>query len=131
MRSATGWCVIGFGCDPAHVDRVRRSPSAGAPAAAASSSFVQSGSSVAPAGAFEDVSGELVPGIARKDWIAIIRPDRVIVADGPAQSANALVGRTLESCAAPKVRAPAPAARARESHSANAHRGQRLVMRNR
>jgi 3-(3-hydroxy-phenyl)propionate hydroxylase len=48
-----------------------------------------------PDDAWEDVSGTLVPDVA-DGWIAIVRPDRTIMVDGPPQAAGALVEQTLK-----------------------------------
>jgi 3-(3-hydroxy-phenyl)propionate hydroxylase len=50
---------------------------------------------------FEDVSGILVPAAARTSHVAIVRPDRTIVAIGPADKAAELVSRTLDLFEAP------------------------------
>jgi 3-(3-hydroxy-phenyl)propionate hydroxylase len=73
----------------------------------------------APAGSFEDMRGALVPGVASKDWVAVVRPDRTIVADGPPEKAAALVRGTLEMMGAPAPRSPRPASRAPQDSAEN------------
>ena len=122
-RSATAGRLHRVRMRPGQVDRAAPLPSAGAPAGAASSSCL-SWDRPSRRLAHSRMSAASSRRASRQEWHPeTIRPDRAIVADGPARSANALVRRTLEIMGAPKVRAPAPAARARESHSANAHRG--------
>lgn len=48
-----------------------------------------------PAAAWEDLTGTLLPGAAPPGWVAIVRPDRTVLIDGPAAEASALVRRAL------------------------------------
>jgi 3-(3-hydroxy-phenyl)propionate hydroxylase len=48
-----------------------------------------------PAAAWEDLTGTLLPGVAPPGWVAIVRPDRTVLIDGPAADAAALVQRAL------------------------------------
>lgn len=45
--------------------------------------------------AAEDLQGALLPRAAPFGCLAVIRPDRVVLHDGPAQDADRLVGETL------------------------------------
>lgn len=89
--------MIGFGVDPArHVDA-----SLAARWLAAGGRFVQvdpRGRACTPSSSerWEDVSGDLMPRYAPMDWIAIVRPDRAVVHDGPAHAASRLIGETLD-----------------------------------
>ena len=47
-----------------------------------------------PDNAWEDVSGTLVPGVA-DGWIAIVRPDRTIMVDGPPHAAGEMIEQVL------------------------------------
>jgi 3-(3-hydroxy-phenyl)propionate hydroxylase len=47
------------------------------------------------ASAWEDLTGTLLPGAAHPGWVAIVRPDRTVLIDGPAADAAALVQRAL------------------------------------
>lgn len=47
------------------------------------------------AGAWEDLTGTLLPGTAPPGWVAIVRPDRTILIDGPVTDADALARRAL------------------------------------
>ena len=49
-----------------------------------------------PADAWEDLGGTLLPGAAPPGWVAIVRPDRTVLIDGPAAHAATLVQRALE-----------------------------------
>jgi 3-(3-hydroxy-phenyl)propionate hydroxylase len=59
-----------------------------------------------PANAWEDLNGTLLPGAAPPGWVAIVRPDRTVLIDGPADDAPALVQRALALLGSA---APAPA----------------------
>ena len=93
----TGFAMIGFGVDP----------SAGLPEAllqawhAAGGTFVQ----IDPRGRpscpsqverWEDVTGALVPSVAPVGWIAIVRPDRTVMHDGPASAAAAMLRESMD-----------------------------------
>ncbi|MBN8491024.1 MAG: hypothetical protein J0M00_06305, partial [Burkholderiales bacterium] len=58
--------------------------------------------------AWEDLTGTLLPGAAPPGWVAIVRPDRTVLIDGPADQAPALVQRALALLGAVT---PAPAMR--------------------
>lgn len=47
------------------------------------------------AGAVEDIGGVLVPGAAPVGWLAVVRPDRVVLHDGPAADAGRIVAESL------------------------------------
>jgi 3-(3-hydroxy-phenyl)propionate hydroxylase len=47
------------------------------------------------AGAWEDIGGTLLPGAAPHGWLAIVRPDRTVLVDGPAGDAARLVREAL------------------------------------
>ena len=49
-----------------------------------------------PAGAWEDVGGTLLPGAAPVGWMAIVRPDRTVLTDGPVADAARLVADALQ-----------------------------------
>ncbi|MES2127021.1 MAG: bifunctional 3-(3-hydroxy-phenyl)propionate/3-hydroxycinnamic acid hydroxylase [Pseudomonadota bacterium] len=46
-------------------------------------------------GAWEDMTERLVPGAAPLDWVAVVRPDRTILHDGPAAQVTRLVSESL------------------------------------
>lgn len=46
-------------------------------------------------GAAEDLDGSLLPGAAPYGWLAVVRPDRVVLHDGPATDAARIVGESL------------------------------------
>lgn len=50
--------------------------------------------------AFEDLQGVLVPDAAPVGWAAVVRPDRVVVTDGPAVDAHKLLAQTTALLAA-------------------------------
>ena len=121
--------LLGFGCDPAKSIE----PALAERWIAAGGGFVElrePRSPVVAATSFVDMTGTLVPGVASKDWVALVRPDRAIVADGPAANAGALVRSTLEMMGAPNARKPIPASPADKLHSAGGKGAERkLVMR--
>jgi 3-(3-hydroxy-phenyl)propionate hydroxylase len=121
--------LIGFGCDPAKSIE----PALAERWIACGGGFVELhelGSPVAAATSFQDVTGTLVPGVASKDWVVVVRPDRAIVTDGPAASAGRLVRSTLEMMGTPNTRKPMPAPPSRRVNSADGNGAERrLVMR--
>jgi 3-(3-hydroxy-phenyl)propionate hydroxylase len=92
-----GFALLGFGVDP----------SAGLPEElvqawhSAGGTFVQidpRGRPTCPsrAGRWEDVTGALMPSIVPVGWIAIVRPDRTVMHDGPAAAAATMLRESLE-----------------------------------
>ena len=45
--------------------------------------------------AWEDLSGCLVPGAAPVGWLAVVRPDRTVLVDGPASEASRVVSEAM------------------------------------
>ena len=45
--------------------------------------------------AWEDLSGVLVPNAAPVGWLAVVRPDRTILIDGPAADVSRIIGEAL------------------------------------
>jgi 3-(3-hydroxy-phenyl)propionate hydroxylase len=91
----TGLAMVGFGVDPC----AGLSPQAMQAWAMAGGRFVQINprgklagrSSLRP---WEDLGGSLVPTVAPMGWVAVIRPDKVVMLDGPASDAAALLKQT-------------------------------------
>lgn len=92
-----GFAMIGFGVDPSAelpetlLDSWR----------AAGGSFVQIDPRGRPAcpsqvTRWEDVTGALIPTAVPVGWIAIVRPDRTVMHDGPAAAAAAMLRESLE-----------------------------------
>jgi 3-(3-hydroxy-phenyl)propionate hydroxylase len=92
-----GFAMVGFGVDP----------SAGLPDAlqqswrAAGGTFVQidpRGRSAYPSQAsrWEDLTGALMPSVVPVGWIAIVRPDRTVMHDGPAVAAATMLRESLD-----------------------------------
>jgi len=91
-----GYALIGFGCDARAVL---------APATAAA--FAQAGGRVvqiahrgqrlhlAEHDSWEDLDGTFLPRVTPVGWIAIVRPDKTIVHDGPAADADSVVRESL------------------------------------
>jgi len=96
--------LIGFGCDPA----------AGLPQPVLAAWLTAGGAFLTvgfrgqtglPDGAWEDMTDSLVPGAAPPGWVAVVRPDRVVLNDGPARDSAMLIEQALAllgpSCPAP------------------------------
>lgn len=93
--------LLGLGVDPASAltpDQTRRWAAFGGKTAR----FMARGGGMAMPGAWEDVSGTLVPGPAA-GWVAIVRPDRTIAAAGPLERAGDMVEEVLGLCGAPST----------------------------
>lgn len=87
--------LVGFGVDPAlHLD-----PALAKRWVSFGGNFVEiipSGVGQSPRG-WEDATGSLIPGLIPTGWVAIVRPDRITFADGPARQAAKLVNQLLET----------------------------------
>jgi len=57
--------------------------------------FHPRGSRLADDASFEDLADQLVPGVAATGWCAVVRPDRTVVHDGPAEDADRIVRAAL------------------------------------
>ncbi|SFV11057.1 bifunctional 3-(3-hydroxy-phenyl)propionate/3-hydroxycinnamic acid hydroxylase [Pseudoduganella namucuonensis] len=93
-RLAGALSLVGFGCDPA----ARLDPSLLAAWRAAGGQTValrHRGQAGLAAGALEDMSDTLVPGAAPVGWVAAVRPDCVVLHDGPLAGVDAMVRETL------------------------------------
>ena len=88
--------LVGFGVDP----RDLLNESTRARWTASSGHFVQIGlrgqPPVSARDFAEDLSDTLVPGVPR-GWLAVVRPDRVIMHDGPAAKASAIADACLRA----------------------------------
>ena len=67
--------------------------------------------------AFEDLAGTLLPGAAPFGWLAVLRPDRVVLHDGPASEAARLVAESLALLQGPSSSASLRAQRPGSSHA--------------
>ena len=47
------------------------------------------------ANVWEDISGAFLPAVASNGWLAVVRPERTLINDGPASSAAQLIAETL------------------------------------
>lgn len=111
----TGFALVGFGTEPTE----GLSPSMIEDWRAAGGSFVRidpRGGTAWPArdARWEDVTGSFIPGKVPMGWVAVVRPDRVVMVDGPAGSQATLLDRCLALFAA----APAHASLASEPAAA-------------
>lgn len=116
LRSASGEVVLGdealggamallgFGIDPAAKLSRRQACRWQAFGGRTVPIFARGAAAARLEAAWEDLSGTLVPAVAA-GWVAIVRPDRTIVVDGPPDAAEALVERVLSLFASPLARA--------------------------
>ncbi|TPE58568.1 bifunctional 3-(3-hydroxy-phenyl)propionate/3-hydroxycinnamic acid hydroxylase [Sandaracinobacter neustonicus] len=90
----SSFCLVGFGVDPGTMlpPDLRRLWSARGYGLV---HFCHAGRPCAGPGTFEDVDGTLTPKAAPIGWAAIVRPDRVVLVDGPANTAAELVDAAL------------------------------------
>ncbi|MGZ8291588.1 MAG: bifunctional 3-(3-hydroxy-phenyl)propionate/3-hydroxycinnamic acid hydroxylase [Telluria sp.] len=87
--------LVGFGCDPA----AHLSVSMQAAWRAAGGRIValrHRGQANLGEGTWEDMGDSLVPGAAPVGWVAAVRPDRVVLHDGPLASIDAIVLESIE-----------------------------------
>jgi 3-(3-hydroxy-phenyl)propionate hydroxylase len=87
--------LLGFGVDPlAQLDAALKARWLAAGGAA--TTLLPRGQAAVPiAGAWEDLGGTLLPGAAPHGWLAIVRPDRTVLIDGPASDAGRIVCEAL------------------------------------
>ena len=52
--------------------------------------------SPSPLSAWEDLSGVLMPGAVPVGWVAVVRPDKTVMHDGPAAAASRMVAACLD-----------------------------------
>jgi len=91
-----GLTLIGFGLDP----YAAMSPEMAARFTAAGGSIVQMAHRgqrlhLSPRGWWEDLEGAFLPGVVPFGWAAIVRPDRVVLHDGPAEDIDHMVSQSL------------------------------------
>jgi 3-(3-hydroxy-phenyl)propionate hydroxylase len=92
----TGLAMVGFGVDPSE----GLAPALAQAWAASGGSFIQINprghmartSSLSP---WEDLSGCLMPSVVPVGWLAIVRPDKVVMHDGPSNQAAALLQQAM------------------------------------
>ena len=86
--------LVGFGCDPeAELDAVLKAAwrHAGGHVVA----LRHRGQPGRGAHSWEDMSDSLVPGAAPVGWLAVVRPDRTVLHDGPLERLDLIVGESL------------------------------------
>jgi len=86
--------LVGFGCDPSQ----QLSPHLLAVWREAGGQIVvirHRGQPEVGGGSWEDMHDSLVPGAAPVGWVATVRPDRVVIDDGPLSDVNDIVRATL------------------------------------
>lgn len=92
----TGLVMVGFGVDPT----AGLSPALTRAWAACGGGFVQinpRGVSARPStlSPWEDLSGSLMPSVVPVGWVAIVRPDKVVMHDGPCTQAATLLEQAM------------------------------------
>jgi 3-(3-hydroxy-phenyl)propionate hydroxylase len=86
--------LVGFGCDA----MAALAPELRARWQLAGGRAVQlrhRGQQIAPADSWEDMTDCLVPNAAPVGWIAVVRPDRTVLHDGPLEQVDRIVGEAL------------------------------------
>lgn len=79
-----GFSLLGLGADPAaHLSAEMRE------------AWARHGGTVTQLRADDDLDGSLVPKTGARDWCAVVRPDRVVLHDGPVTDADRLVRESL------------------------------------
>ncbi|WP_321863522.1 bifunctional 3-(3-hydroxy-phenyl)propionate/3-hydroxycinnamic acid hydroxylase [Burkholderia cenocepacia] len=106
----SGYTLIGFGCDP----RAGLAPDATAALARAGGTIVQiahRGQRLRPGArdGWEDIDGTFLPGMAPVGWVAVVRPDKTVVHDGPAADVSRIVRDSLLLLGVAPQAAPATA----------------------
>ncbi|MBV8665428.1 MAG: bifunctional 3-(3-hydroxy-phenyl)propionate/3-hydroxycinnamic acid hydroxylase [Burkholderiaceae bacterium] len=105
--------LVGFGCDPTNVISL---PLLAAWTSAGGTCLTlrSNGQSGLGRNSLEDATGTLVPGAAPVGWVAVIRPDRTVLHDGPLANVDTIIKESLElmGCTTPDNETPAiPVAR--------------------
>jgi 3-(3-hydroxy-phenyl)propionate hydroxylase len=99
--------LVGFGCDPAPLLR----PTLAAAWQAAGGTVVHlrhRGQAGHPERSWEDMTDALVPRAAPVGWVAVVRPDRTVLHDGPLEQLDGMLREALEMLGQPELpRAPA------------------------
>jgi len=94
--------IIGFGCDPAgYLSAAQRS--AWRQAGGATLKVRHRGQADPGGQSWEDMTDALVPGAAPVGWVAVVRPDRTVLHDGPLSQLQSIVHESLAllDCNAP------------------------------
>ncbi|NNG22984.1 bifunctional 3-(3-hydroxy-phenyl)propionate/3-hydroxycinnamic acid hydroxylase [Telluria aromaticivorans] len=103
--------LVGFGCDPA----LQLSPGLSAQWEAAGGRILHLRHRGQPgdvARSWEDMTDALVPDAAPVGWVAVLRPDRTVMHDGPLDQLDRLVSEALTLLGGPDPAARPAAARA-------------------
>lgn len=98
----TGLVMVGFGVDPS----AGLTPALAQAWAASGGSFIQINpcGQMAPTSVlsrWEDLSGVLMPSLVPVGWLAIVRPDKVVMHDGPSTEAATLLKQAMSLYADP------------------------------
>jgi 3-(3-hydroxy-phenyl)propionate hydroxylase len=112
----SGFCIVGFGVEPSTglpPELVRRWRDAGG-------RFVRidprgTSASTGASASWEDLGGALMPGEVPVGWVAVVRPDKTVMHDGPLADAAAILRECLglfATEAGGSVQRPWPAAKA-------------------
>jgi len=106
-----GLALVGFGCNPAG----QLSPQLQAAWRAAGGQVVvlrHRGQAAGDTPGWEEMGDTLVAGAAPVGWVATVRPDRVVLHDGPLADLDAIVRATLDLLGSPAAASAATAAAA-------------------
>jgi 3-(3-hydroxy-phenyl)propionate hydroxylase len=92
-----GFVLMGFGCNPGlRLERDVAREFSRIAGKLVQIAFRGQRLGLAESEVYEDLEGAFLPGIAKAGWVAVIRPDRVIMHAGPADRVNQIVRECLE-----------------------------------
>lgn len=86
--------LVGFGCDPA----AQLAPALASSWAGMGAHIIclrHRGQPAQSAPSWEDMTDSLIPGVAPVGWIAVVRPDRTVLHDGPLAQLDSIVQQAL------------------------------------
>jgi 3-(3-hydroxy-phenyl)propionate hydroxylase len=104
----TGFAMVGFGVDPRaglSPQQIRRWESVGGQFVRINARGDREGQG--QNGTWEDFNGSMLPQVVQRGWVGLIRPDKVVMHDGPAQAGAHLLEQALALFVPPSC-GPAP-----------------------
>jgi 3-(3-hydroxy-phenyl)propionate hydroxylase len=92
-----GFVLMGFGCNPAlRLEQDLARQFSGISGKLVQMAFRGQRLGLAASEVYEDLEGVFLPGVARAGWVAVIRPDRIVMHAGPADCVNQIVRECLD-----------------------------------
>lgn len=101
------FALIGFGCDP-ETSLGAALRAAWADAGGRVVQIRHRGQAGCGEHSWEDLTEDLVPGIAPVGWVAVVRPDRTVLHDGPLEDLGTIVSESLALLGAMRAEKPVP-----------------------